>query len=72
MRLRIWKKLEDGRLEATASDMPTFLYEDGNHKKLANPPPGVLRYDPKDIEIGIVRGYYHVRVQSQFTIFHLF
>lgn len=61
MRFRILKKLEDGRLEATATDWPSFLYDDSALDS-ENPDPNTLLWNETDIENGLLRGYFLLRV----------
>lgn len=65
MRARILIKLEDGRLEATASDFPSFLYEDAS-PSIKKPNPAKVPYNDEDIEVGLLQGYYLVRVRFFF------
>lgn len=52
-------QVEDGTVEITADDLPSFLYESGTV------------YDPSDEITGLFRGFLLVRVSLDSNIFHL-
>ena len=52
-------QVEDGTIEITANDLPSFLYETGTI------------YNPDDEITGLFRGFLLVRVSLASNIFHL-
>lgn len=68
MHVRILTKLEDGRLEATPTDWASFLYDDAS-PSINNPNLAAFDYDEEDMEGGLCRGYFLVRVSFLGTVY---
>ena len=51
-------QVEDGKIEITSNDLPSFLYETGTV------------YDPENEAAGLFRGFLLVRVSNFLNIFH--
>jgi hypothetical protein len=61
-------KLWDGSIQVTAAELPAFLYEDmqvpysleeGDGPEID---PAILRYDETNLQTGLFRGYFLLRV----------